>query len=52
MLAGGLESTIRLYEGLLKQKSRWRWPLLDDLRARVKKGTLADYVRENIDKCQ
>lgn len=52
MLIGGLESTIRLYENLLKQKSRWRWPLLDDLRARVKKGTLADYVRENLDKCQ
>ncbi len=52
MLVGGLESTIRLYENLLKQKSRWRWPILDDLRGRVKKGTLADYVRENLDKCQ
>ncbi|MRR13301.1 hypothetical protein EG835_12800 [bacterium] len=52
MLTGGLESTIRLYENLLKQKSRWRWPILDDLRGRVKKGTLADYVRENLDKCQ
>lgn len=49
---GGLESTIRLYESLLKQKSRWRWPLLEDLRSRVKKGTLADYVRENIARCQ
>jgi hypothetical protein len=52
MFVGGLESAIRLYDSLLKQKSRWRWPLLDDLRSRAKKGTLADYVRENIDKCQ
>ncbi len=52
VFAGGLESAVRLYESLLKQKSRWRWPILDDLRSRVKKGTLADYVRENIDKCQ
>lgn len=52
IFVGGLESTIRLYESLLKQKSRWRWPLLDDLRSKVKKGTLADYVRENIGKCQ
>ena len=52
MFVGGLESTLRLYESLLKEKSRWRWPLLDDLRSRVKKGTLADYVRENIGKCQ
>ena len=52
MLVGGLESTLRLYENLVKQKSRWRWPLLDDLRSRVKKGTLGEYVHENIDKCQ
>ena len=52
VFTGGLESTVRLYENLLKKKSRWRWPLLDDLRSRMKKGTLADYVRENIDKCQ
>ena len=52
MLVGGLESTIRLYEGLLKQKPKWRWPILDDLRARMTKGTLADYVRENLEKCQ
>ena len=52
IFVGGLESTIRLYESLLKQKPRWRWPLLDDLRSRVKKGTVADYVRENVSKCQ
>lgn len=52
MFVGGLESTIRLYESLLKQKSRWRWPILDDLRGRVTKGTLADYVRDNLEKCQ
>ena len=52
VFVGGLESTLRLYDGLLKQKSRWRWPLLDDLRSRQMKGTLADYVRENIGKCQ
>ena len=52
IFVGGLESTLRLYESLVKQKARWRWPLLDDLRSRVKKGTLADYVRENIGKCQ
>ena len=52
VFVGGLESTLRLYESLLKQKSRWRWPLLDDLRSRVTKGTLVDYVRENLGKCQ
>jgi hypothetical protein len=52
VFVGGLESTLRLYDGLLKQKARWRWPLLDDLRSRVKKGTLAEYVHENIGKCQ
>jgi len=52
IFVGGLESTLRVYESLLKQKSRWRWPLLDDLRSRAKKGTLADYVHENIGKCQ
>jgi hypothetical protein len=52
VFVGGLESTIRLYESLLKQKSRWKWPILEDLRSRQKKGTLADYVRDNIGKCQ
>jgi hypothetical protein len=52
MFVGGLESTVRLYESILKQHSRWRWPLLDDLRSRVKKGSLAEYVQENIGKCQ
>ncbi len=52
VFVGGLESTIRLYDSLVKQKSRWRWPLLDDLRSRGKKGTLGEYVHENIDKCQ
>ena len=52
IFVGGLESTIRLYESLLKQKPRWRWPLLDDLRSRVKKGTIAEYVRDNVGKCQ
>lgn len=52
MFVGGLESTVRLYESLLKERPRWRWPLLDNLRSRVKKGTLLEYVRENIDQCQ
>jgi hypothetical protein len=52
VFTGGLESTLRLYEGLLRTKPRWRWPLLDDLRSRARKGTLADYVRENINLCQ
>ncbi len=52
MFVGGLESTVRLYESLLKEKPRWRWPLLDNLRSRVKKGTLREYVQENIGLCQ
>jgi len=52
MFAGGLESTVRVYENLLKHNARWRWPLMDNLRSRVKKGTVADYVRENIARCQ
>lgn len=52
MFVGGLESTVRVYESLIKAKPRWRWPLLDDLRSRVKKGTLGDYVHENIAACQ
>lgn len=52
VFVGGIESALRVYDSLLKQKSRWRWPLLDDLRSRSKKGTLADYVRENVAKCQ
>ncbi len=52
MFAGGLESTVRVYESLIKAKPRWRWPILDDLRSRVKKGTLPQYVGENIGKCQ
>lgn len=52
VFVGGIESTLRLYDSLVKQKSRWRWPLLDDLRSRAKKGTLAEYVHENIAKCQ
>lgn len=52
VFAGGIESALRVYDSLLKQKSRWRWPLLDDLKSRSKKGTLADYVRENVAKCQ
>ena len=52
VFVGGLESSLRVYDSLVKQKSRWRWPLLDDLRGRSKKGTLPDYVRENIGKCQ
>jgi len=50
--AGGLESAIRVYESLLKQKPRWKWPILEDLRSRAKKGTLLDYVNQHIDKCQ
>lgn len=52
MYAGGLESAVRLYEGLLKQKPRWKWPILDVLRSRVKDGTMIQYVRENIGSCQ
>lgn len=52
VFVGGLESTIRLYESVLKQKSRWKWPILEDLRSRMKKGTLLEYVQKNIDKCQ
>ncbi len=52
VFVGGVESALRLYESLVKQKTRWRWPLLDDLRSRAKKGTLAEYVHENIGKCQ
>ena len=52
MYVGGLESTVRLYEKLTKQKPKWRWPLLDDLRSRMKKGTLGEYVKENIGLCQ
>lgn len=52
MYAGGLESTLRLYQSLLKSKPRWRWPILDVLRSRAKDGTLVDYVRENIGSCQ
>ena len=52
VFVGGIESALRDYDSLLKQKSRWRWPLLDDLKSRSRKGTLADYVRENIAKCQ
>lgn len=52
VFVGGLESTIRLYESVLKQKSRWKWPILEDLRSRMKKGTLLEYVQKNMDKCQ
>jgi hypothetical protein len=52
VFVGGVESALRLYESLVRQKARWRWPLLDDLRSRAKKGTLAEYVHENIGKCQ
>ena len=52
MYAGGLESAVRMYQGLLKAKPRWRWPLMDQLRNRAKSGTLLEYVRENISACQ
>lgn len=52
VFVGGLESTVRLYESVLKQKPRWKWPIMDELRSRVKKGTLLEYVQKNIDKCQ
>jgi len=52
MYAGGLESTLRVYQSLLKEKPRWRWPLLDTLRSRAKAGTLLEYVRENVSACQ
>ena len=52
MYAGGLESAVRLYEGLLKQKPRWKWPILDVLRSHAKDGTMLQYVRENIGACQ
>ena len=52
VFVGGIESALRVYDSLVKQKSRWRWSLMDDLRSRAKKGTLADYVRENVSRCQ
>ena len=52
VFTGGLESAIRVYESLLKQKPRWKWPLLEDLRSRGRNGTLADYVKQNSAKCQ
>jgi hypothetical protein len=52
VFAGGIESALRVYDSLVKQKSRWRWPLMDDLKSRAKKGTLVEYVRENVARCQ
>lgn len=52
MYAGGIESTLRAYQSLLRSKPRWRWPLLDQLRSRAKDGSLVDYVRQNVTVCQ
>jgi len=48
----GIEGSLRMYEAILKQKPKAKWPFLDELIARREKGTLEDYVREAAAKCK
>ena len=48
----GVEGALRMYEAVLKEKPKAKWPFLDDLIARREQGKLEDYVREAAAKCK
>jgi len=48
----GLQSALHAYEAILKKEPDAHWPYLDTLVKKRDAGTLADYVRETIPKCQ
>jgi hypothetical protein len=47
----GLEGSLKAYESILKSKPAARWPLLDELIQKRNNGTLLDYVRAGMGKC-
>lgn len=48
----GLQAALHVYEIIQKQDAKTQWPYLDTLLKTRDAGTLADYVRETIPKCQ